>query len=570
MQDTDPTLSRAADRFARAASALSTATWLRDDDVPPELAELLELLAGQAEWRVLVDGTKNFGHQASTVALLRRLIELTEYAGRVVVVYIDHGRALLGCTADKLALMFAGVDPTRMDDAVAVHGTCRNIRFMPFARRAELREMAVFGFTGGADEMAVNFARELSVRFFARVQPYLWDDLPSARDDPYYECSRIEQPDGRHLYLLEAYPALQHLPIKLPYPSWEVESAAWRWYAEEQTFDDDLACRARNVRAVLSVRINGAARHGNAPWLWPVYGLQHFKDRTAEMMLTCALAAFDCVRITKRSIVLCSFSPHQELEGWGALVEALAVDLASQDRDLPSLRIALSGRVASTVGEGSLSGDRLLAWTRALGGWIYGSHVPVRVRVHRAYDTRIGRWTDIGPTLGAALRDGASPEVHVVELGPVPMDVFHHCLAHADLSPVIEGQAAANLLTGLGRPFLQVLREEHVIKNGYASPAAVDDAVAMAETAGRTAQLIHDLLPRRWVVEHSTENTGGYCVGIERIVKFMLGAQDKSTEIAVYFERIGRHYAQNHNDKLLMALLALKEVMFAKPNTAQG
>ncbi len=556
-------LLKAAARFGCEATTFSTAECLENDEIPPNLVELLAVLAEQPEWRVLVDGTRNFGHQASTVALMRRLIELAGFDGHVVIVYIDHERELLGRTANKLALMFEGVDPARIDDATVSYGTCRNIRFLPFARRSELHDVAAFGFTGGADDMAINFARELKVRFFARVQPFLWDDLPSARDQSYYECSRIEQPDGRHLYLLEAYPKLQDLAFKLPATPNDIGEAIWRWYAEEQIFDKDLACRTRNVRAVLTARLGEFVEPAHVPWLWPIYGLQHFKDQAAEMLLTCALVASRCVRDTRQPILLCSFSPHQELDDWSALVDALAADLMAFETRLPLLSGALLVRQACSAAEDEFSQDQLLAWTQALRAYACDDGEAVPVQVHHAYDARTGRWADISSGLKETIRDCASPSVHVIELGPVPMEIFHHCLMHANLPPVIEGQMAANFLTCIGKPFLQVLREEHVIKNGYVRPSGVKSANVTAETAAVVAQSIRDLVPQRWFIAHSTEDVDSYGIGIEQITQFVLDAKDPSTVTAAYFENVGRHFASNRNDKLLVALLGLREVILA-------
>ncbi|WP_449433234.1 hypothetical protein [Pseudomonas putida] len=534
MNETHPTLRAAAVRFAQAARALASRTGVADDGLTPQLIEVLELLAEQAEWRVFVDGTRNFGHQAATVMLLRRLIDLSAFCGRVVLIYADYGRADLGNTAAKLALMFPGIDPGRMGDALARYGTCRDIRFLPFERRSELPGPIAFGFTGGADDMSVNYALQLKVAFFARIQPYLWDDPPTAKADAYYESSRIEQPQGAHLYLLDAFAELQYLASRAT-----LAPADWRWYADQQTFDQNLAHRSRNVRAVL----------GTPTQHWPVYGLQHFREHCAELLLTCVLLALKVQGSLPGPVVLCSFSPLEDVEDGWVLVEALARDLHAGNPDLAALRSALRCRHA----QGALAPGVMDAWLGTLSGWLMQHAHGTEVRVHRTYDVQAQRWIDCSEALQQALQASTLPSVHVVELGCVPMDVFNQCLVQGQLPSVIEGQNAANLMTALGKPFLQLLRHEHVIKNGYARHLPGSRVLQEANEAAEVAALMRDLLPF----------SATYCRDLERIANYLCAAASTGTPVAGYFAQVGWHCSQNTQDKLLMALLAMRETMLA-------
>lgn len=549
MNETPASLRTAAARFARLARALASRHDLGDDELAPELVEILDLLAEQPEWRVFVDGTRNLGHQASTVMLLRRLIDLSAFRGRVVIVYADYGQALLGNTAAKLALMFTGVDPRHMGDALVSYGTCNDIRFLPFERRCELVDAIAFGFTGGADDMSVNYALQLNVRFFARIQPYLWDDPPSKKADRYYESSRIEQPEGEHLYLVDALAEFQYLPLRASDCNAHIATTDWDWYAEKQTFDQDLGHRSRNARAVLGT----PTRH------WPVYGFQHFADHCAEMFLACVLIALRLQNTTPGAVVLCSFSPHEELEDWSVLIDALACDLDAGNTHLAALRSALLDRYPT-----GLAGP-LDQWLGVLSGWLVQHAQGAHVRVHRTYETAQRRWNDGSQPLSQALQASPSPCVHVVELGTVPMDVFNHCLVHGDLPGILEGQAAANLMTALGKPFLQVLRHDHVIKNGYARYRQNEKVPAMADEAARVAALLRDLLPQRWFDSVLPPSPMTYCNDLDCIASFVQEAGNPATSVGGYFQEVGRHFSRNVHDKLLMGLLAMRETMLVAP-----
>ena len=551
--DTDPSLATAAARFAAAVRSWTTGT--ERDALTRDLSEMLSLLAEQTEWRVFVDGTKNLGHQASTVLLLRRLIDLTAFRGWVVVVYADQGRALLGSTADKLALMFAGVDPRRLDDELTSYGSCGEIRFLPLQRAGELREAIAFGFTGGADDLAFNAAAALNVRFFLRLQPYLWDDPPAARRDAYYECSRIEQPDGRHLYPLQSWPELRTLAIRPP-PSlhYPTESSLWRWYARQQSFDAELARRMDNALTVLTTRSNGRLL------LWPVYGLQHFAPDAANIVLSCSVLGL-CIAYQRRSaVLLCSFNPSEDLPDWADLAEALSQDLAACEHALPALATALARRHADDVDAGRLRPDTLSSRTRELGRWLHARCRDVSLVVHRV-SVGSKRSRNLDESLRVALARHGNAAVHLVELGPVSMDAFHRFVSDADLPCVIEGQTTANLLTTLGRPFLQLLRRDHVIQSGYAATGDADlDAIAARMAAGARDLRDVALIGKR---DALSPDPAAYGERLDHIAQLMYDASDASSETGRYFLALAEHFARPSNDKLFVMLLALREVMLA-------
>lgn len=482
---TDAGLKSALTRFAAAAATLAGRC------EPPQ--DLLQLLAEQPEWRVFVDGSKNLGHQASTVLLLRRLIDLTSFAGRVVVVWADHGRAALGRTDEKLALLWPGLDATRLDRTRSSYRSCRDIRFMPLAEAFALRETVVFGFTGGADDLDFNGAAALNVCYFMRLQPYRWDDPPERRAMPYFQCSRIEQPDGRHLYPLEGCAALRRMPLRLASPT---------------ANGDALPPGAGTSLWRLHERVD-------ALW-WPIYGLQHLADAAPHIMLTCTLLAMAHAHRTGRPVVLCAFSPSGSSTRSTALLEHLAA----------------KGTVVPL-------GSALRRWRDA--------HAPgVTVAVHEAASDPHAL-----AELEQALQDPRS--VQIVDVGPVPMDIFHRFLAAADLPCVIEGQATANWLVGLGRPFLQLVRADAswLDDTEEAVPGGLGDA-------GRTIGALR----------YAGDGVDGPTLeALARLSAALGGAPSQSgsgTDDRV-IEANGPI-----NDKLALMLIALREVMLSTQESEDG
>jgi hypothetical protein len=529
---TSASLHDAARRFHRLAERLRRAGSCGAPGCTPELVEVLQLLAELPEWRVFVDGSAHFGHQASSIAMLQRLIQLTGFAKRVVVVYVDHGQEMLGDTAAKLALMFYDRSVRDLDASTARFGTCAQIRFLPYARRHRIESVGVFGFTGGADDLSENYAASLKVRFFVRLQPWLWDDPPDARRDTHYVCSRIEQPSGEHLNLGEAWPRLLDAPLSTPDTSEAFVGTAAASIEEGPEGGSNLARRIRNSESVWrAVRPRGDVPPTAGPLIWPLYGLQHFAERAAAIMLACALVAMRRASTLQRPIVVCLFGSHRELAKWSALLDELAPN-----------------------GEGEQSSARHPLRAIAAG---------IPLHVHRARSPLTGDWADLAPSLDRALASPCRAAVHVVELGSVPMALFQWFMLAADLAPVIEGQATANHLAVHGRPFMQLLREARGERQRGVSIPAIRHAGVAGDCLLRLAALLDGRLDED--AETKARGADGQAVArcIDDVDGFLARAASPGSEVGTAFSNFGEESTRDVPDKLLVALLGLREVMLA-------
>src|SRR5690606_7204526 len=144
-----------------------------------------------------------------------------------------------------------------------------------------------FGFTGGADDLSINYATTLGVDWFLRLQPFLWDDVLESKTDPFFEASRIEHRCGHSLYFCAELAQFRLLPLR-------------RAIADGRRLALHLDIQARELL--------DAARAARAA-IWPVYGLQHFNAR-AGVILPLLIAAANRFRAkTGRTVVIMSFSP---------------------------------------------------------------------------------------------------------------------------------------------------------------------------------------------------------------------------------------------------------------------
>ncbi|MNE28023.1 hypothetical protein D3C80_1214500 [compost metagenome] len=75
--------------------------------------------------------------------------------------------------------------------------------------------------------------------------------------------------------------------------------------------------------------------------------------------------------------------------------------------------------------------------------------------------------------------------------------------------------------------------------------------------------LMRDLLPQRWFDPISAPSPTAYCNDLDCIANYLCEAVNPATPVARYFEEVGQHCSRNTQDKVLMALLALRETILA-------
>jgi hypothetical protein len=399
-----------------------------DDLITRAMEGILETIRAQPELRFFVDGTVNGGHQGATVHLMRRIISLTGFTGRITVVYFDLiAGGALGRTPQKLALLLPGLDANRIESATLSYRSCRDIRLVNYDRRAQFAGQVRFGFTAGADDMNVNFARELKTDYFLRLQPYLWDDGPEKKAERFYESSRIETAT-QYFYPVDHYQPFRAIPFKHERAEYQaVHNEIWNWYSSRQDFDPDLKIRAANARAIYE-----AAQANEQLLLWPVYGLHKFRERQAQILSNLVQCASAVQRALGRPVVLVLLNDASEIE------------------------------------------------------YVPGLH---NARLILGYDAETGRYSDISGMLMDALADTRNQNVFLAGIGAVPGDVYNWLYANCGLPGVFEGQNTSSLVISLGRPFIQIRRDS---ENPYPAGIADEDMSEVAERAHDAAVQLRD------------------------------------------------------------------------------
>lgn len=518
-----------------------------DHPCEPELQTISEQIQQEAELRFFVDGTKNLGHQVSTLTLIQRCIAQCDYRGHVRIIYADYNNPFLGCTAEKLALLFQGLDRDRMHASIFSIGSCVHVTFWPYHRRDELLQRVKFGFTGGADNMSVNYAAELNVDYFCRIQPYCWDDLPGQKEDVYYQSSCIECHDARRFYLVDALPEFASLVVNSPEPPpAEVSEQTWDWYQSAQDFDPQLRNRVRNAY-FLQQRL----QQPDSPLIWPIYGLQHFREQTPFIALNCVSAACRLMNVSSEPVVLASFTPEENLEETYRLFNALAIDMQRQDPELSSLSEAIQQEL-STGEQGAVtdvSAPYLEEIRRELGEWIESRG---RLFVLPAFSSATGQYERISDALQNSLPHLQKNDLLWVGLGPQPQEIFQFYYSQADIPGIIEGQASANYLLSNGIPFIQLIRKAHSFTNCYPLRPLDYDSSHVVKVLNGFAAWIRDRCPDLKASDLKEESV--------LAVDFLTGISDKSDRddpVDAYFQRVKQSCQQPGNDKFLVSLVAL-------------
>ncbi|HWB83036.1 MAG TPA: hypothetical protein VG675_02770 [Bryobacteraceae bacterium] len=538
--------------FGQLMQVFAASRKLEDPLIRRSVDDLLGAIRRERELRFFVDGTPNCGHQAATIHIMKRIISMTGFAGRVTIVYADIHQGTLGRTPDKLALLFTGLVPARIDTSILEYETCKDIRFLDYDNRDSLAGHVQFGFTGGADDMTINFAADLKVNYFLRIQPYLWDDDSSKKQDRFYQSSRLETPAGRFFYPVDDYPPFRNLPCKFSKTVCAVSEATWNWYARDQNFDPQLKRRTNNARTLYQAQQQAGLR------IWPVYGLHQFREHAAEMAMNLALTGLQVQRETPGPVAVLVLMPPSEIPEFLQLLAPFARDLAEANNDLQSFSAALTARYEDQLrAEGAFSREHLDVFVAQIANQIQPCvRAKASVTLLSGYDTQTASYLDISGMLSEAV-NGAGPNSLIVALiGPVPGEIYNYFYSTSSMPGVFEGQHTSSLAISMGRPFLQIPREVTGIRNPYPATVASDDFSTIASTANAAASQLRDQQYEAYLRRTNAAEPREYMAQLRKTAEFILQAQDPESSIYRYFQALGDYFQEDIHDKLFAGLMA--------------
>ncbi|WP_440134761.1 LysM peptidoglycan-binding domain-containing protein [Chitinophaga sancti] len=539
--------------FQDLVALFTQATEIRDRYTGISIAEMIDLIRKEKQLRFYVDGTPNFGHQATTINIMKRIINVTLYTGEIVVYYAGGD-----LTAQKLAILLPGLNPLEIDTTKIVYGTCENISFKPFTGAIKAPEMK-FGFTGGADSMTTNFAELLAVKYFLRLEPYLWEIITMGVTSGVQKTKKVD-----FFNLSRESPQFNNLVYKFTASSVaNVSPDIWNWYIL-QAFQPALSTRTKNVQAVYNAYVAAAP----ALSLWPVYGLHQFNTNAGEMSLNLVLSAFNIIKERQQPLVILHFSdPARPDSDIFQYLDALRTDINNSIYALTNLKNAISATYIDEDVTSTYSPANLSAVINELSQYLklsIDNHY--KLQLFKSYVD--GAYIDISTQITDALAAASSKQIFVISIGSVPQDVYNYFYGNSNLPGIFEGQGTSSMLISLGKPFMQVPKAGTNASINYPSTLAASNFSGITQQCQEWVAALRDLKFHSFLKKKAASAAGNYTRTLDVITNTTLASITPSTDLYKYFAILGDYYQKDIHDKLMMGLVGVDSLILVESDSS--
>jgi LysM domain len=505
--------------------------------------------------RMYVAGSPGFGHQSSTVNIMRQLAAPVGepkqgfgFAGRIDMYYEPSTADDPVDAEEKLQQLI----PELLDGDHCVIGGAA-VSIIALGPDVWPDAMAEFGFTGGVDEGQdglPNLANRLNTRRFLAVQPFRWeaaDELQALNIDPFTgNRTRIE---------LRAQPVLGTTSfLQRGYFMPDPDVPAWADWTEIGYGDD------ADIVRYLTDPLIGID-------LAPVYGIRSGKSMqlqrpAEERMFQVLAAALATQRLANNTI-----------DPAAAPIVVLSCDAFGTDKEQAQLAALVAGGMTaweqnrkrlldrenekSDDDEGVTPPWFLVAEAVVRGAgvrkrWLKAIQANANVRLLWDPDT-------VDAVQEGVVWAGAAPgRVLFVQLGRVPPPLFVWCMECAGWPAVFEGQNSANDALNIAKPYLHVARADN---QGIQYPTDIVGYGAPPTTGWYQVSTGFDSpVPRQFqdAANQIGDSPGGWTVApfppqlAARLVRGYR-AEPATGPMHRYLRRVESFYAIPANDKLRLA-----------------
>lgn len=483
------------------------------------LSRICVRIASEPVIRFYLDATPNFGHQANTVFVMRSIIDMTAYSRRVEIYVAENTRIPMDRQMDTLAMLMPGFDPAHKFGNVCDYHSCKQISFISGAAPAEA---AMFGFTGGADDVKDNYAQRLNVGFFLRLQPYFW-----------VSPNQIEMREGALVPLPGEFRGMIY-QYNIPEVR-QISSGVLEWYSRTSfgKAKMDFAQSIQELAASSRIR------------LWPMYGLHQLAGSMSPfvllLMVCCAKEAEigterpvavpifnkeDCGHLELLQMLLSSYGEQafaEKLSKW------LEDTICPSDPDLEALFPQMK------------KNPKLKIIGIALAKTIF-SYKP---KLH-LYDA-----DHLSAGIEQMQRDQNG--LFIFQCGTMPMDIFNCFYALSDLPCIYEGQGTASLAVNRGVAFMQLSRN--------------------SEWSYRDLPVNDEI--QQFMQNLTSILSGGLealIMSYDRIFKYLTTCIQESGSTAPsaqYFKNLAQYMKNPKNDKLASALVLFGSNVFPEEDRGE-
>ncbi|GAA3927861.1 LysM peptidoglycan-binding domain-containing protein [Chitinophaga oryziterrae] len=533
--------------FQDLVALFSQATEIRDKYTGISIEEMLGYIRAEEELRFYVDGSLNYGHQATTVNIMKRIINTTTYTGNIVVYYAGGAE-----TAQKLAILLPDLNPLNIDTTTISYSSCTKITFKPFPVTVEPPQIR-YGFTGGADLMTDNFAEKLKVDYFLRLEPYLWEMLNKNN-----VTSAVQTTGSLDKFNLSKE-SIQFNSLAYKFTQDSVGSVSehiWTWYTS-QVFNHDLATRTKNVKAVYDAYYDDPS----AMSLLPAYGLHQFKEDAGEISLNLVLSALDIIQSLNKPLVILHFSdPARPDSNIFQYLDAIKDDINNGIKALTNLKNVISATYIDNDLFAAYSPSNLDALINKLTEYVTPAiDNAYKLVLLKDYDGVA--YVDISAEITAALDGAGNKQLFVISIGSVPQDVYNYFYGNSTLPGLFEGQGTSSMVISLGRPFMQVPKKGTNDATNYPSSLAASNYSDIAQYCKTWVTSLRDLSFDAFLKKKAPSNPKVYLDTLAIITTATLRAVNPAHILNQYFATLGNYYQKDIHDKLMIGLVAVDALL---------
>ncbi|MDQ7981740.1 Ig-like domain-containing protein [Paraburkholderia sp. SARCC-3016] len=486
---------------------------VRTTHLAERVTHVRDYLDSLGEIRVFIANSRNFGHQSSSVNILRNLIRMGARGPYTVALYALDSDEYANLV-EKVELLIPQFQRVNVAFDLEAGGHTASVTVV---RLQNALTPASFAITGGFDNARTPPYDLLSVTNYVQLQPYAWHSGTN--------MVRTKPPGGNanEYNLDERYPdmLLARRAFYLPDPV--VTQSDWDAIAQTK-----FAQQALVIKRLLEQRKAGAIT------LFPVYGVKTKGNASSNLYnsVTSALVAQDShPAITKTVMVQITDLDDDEWQQFGNLIT----------NPVPSSLNPLRFRPSADF----------QAWHKEekVGNRVMTCGSPKSVATL--------------PEVNEELRYLEDNQVLVVYIGRLPAPLFNELYARATLPPVLEGQNTVELMLNLGKPYFKITSNRSGEPDGrffsYATlPLTSTDPGAEAnDSLDESFNGIYFAYPDNWYKVRPTYPP--------EALRNMIAAyvQPAGNPRAAYFDAQRTFFHDERNDKLLLGLDLF--VNFIKP-----
>ncbi|MDD5275151.1 MAG: hypothetical protein PHR16_03595 [Methylovulum sp.] len=459
-------------------------------------------LKAEDKVRIFVDNSANFGHQTSSVLLMKRLIDGFGFKGGGKSVTMVYPVKDADATLAKLSLLIKGLDPT---NPVGVTYNTVPLKFMTVDQldKDPLEININYGFTGGADSDPPNFpnmyAEALKVNCFLRLQPYLWStpqQIQFGNAFKNYEPENLnENADfGGFLQLRGWY---------VPDEYWTPTNEDWEYYtnATNPGVTADLAYHSQLAYALIKFMDTNA--NANAIRLMPCYGIKENNqlgmppDQLLPTVISTALGGSYLTPAKTPAVVVSMNNSMDDQEYLQSIIVSkggktfseigagFAVDGAKAEVNNLTEQLSSGKRKRNLESDLDKANRQLANYQRLSNNqqqefesrrlWLTTRNAQIGVNVLSTRNRGFGEPVTVEELdqvlLNIIQPNIAKPTVLFLELGALPPLLFNYFMFRASFPSVFEGANTTNTVLNQGRCYLRMVnRSIKVDANMYPIP----------------------------------------------------------------------------------------------------